>query len=176
MTRRMASAQKAGVRMVWSGNLTTIKLSLITSTFQGSVWPSRLLWRTGHRHLHQWWTGALHCTAVSALHCTAVSALFFTVECTALHWSKCTAVQWTDHYTVGKISESTALQCTAINWSVHCTVLLWRTAVQFQCSTVRLGKNLFVINSKILGTQIWRNKRVNDDKFEIATKQRKSNI
>ena len=36
----------------------------------------------------------------------------------------------------------------------------------------RLGKNIF-LNSEILGLQIWR-KSVNDDKFETATKQRKS--
>ena len=32
------------------------------------------------------------------------------------------------------------------------------------------------MHSEILGIQIWQKKRANDDKFEIATKQRKSNI
>ena len=40
----------------------------------------------------------------------------------------------------------------------------------------RLGKKHFFVNSEIWGMQIWRKKRVNYDKFEIATKQRISNI
>ena len=35
---------------------------------------------------------------------------------------------------------------------------------------VRLGKNHFFVNSEILGIKICRKKRVNYDKFEIATK------
>ena len=38
-----------------------------------------------------------------------------------------------------------------------------------------LEKNIFFLNSEILGIQIWRKKRVNYDKFEIATKLNKSN-
>ena len=34
---------------------------------------------------------------------------------------------------------------------------------------VRLGKKFFFVNSEILGRHIWRKKRVNYDKFEIAT-------
>ena len=41
---------------------------------------------------------------------------------------------------------------------------------------VRLGKKHFFVNSEILEIQIWRKKSVNDDKFEIATRERKSNI
>ena len=37
-------------------------------------------------------------------------------------------------------------------------------------------KAIFFVNSEILGVQIWREKIVNDDKFEIIIKQRKSNI
>ena len=42
-----------------------------------------------------------------------------------------------------------------------------------------LEKEHFFVNSEILGIQIWRKekkKRVNYDKFEVATKQRKSSI
>ena len=41
---------------------------------------------------------------------------------------------------------------------------------------IRLGKKHFFVNSEILGIQIWREKPVNYNGFEIATKQRKSNI
>ena len=39
-----------------------------------------------------------------------------------------------------------------------------------------LEKTIFFVNSEILGLQIWRKKRTNYDKFEIAYKQHKSNI
>ena len=39
----------------------------------------------------------------------------------------------------------------------------------------RLGKNLFVVNSEILGVQIWRKKCINFE-LEITTKQRELNI
>ena len=42
--------------------------------------------------------------------------------------------------------------------------------------TSKLGKKHFFVNSEILGIQIWWKKRVNYDKFEIVTKQPKSNI
>ena len=45
---------------------------------------------------------------------------------------------------------------------------------------VRVGADLeifFFVNSEILGIEIWpKKKRVNYDKFEIATKHSKSNI
>ena len=39
---------------------------------------------------------------------------------------------------------------------------------------IRLGKKHFFVNSEILGILIWQKKRVNYNKFEIATIQRKS--
>ena len=37
-------------------------------------------------------------------------------------------------------------------------------------------KNLFFVNSVILGIHIWRKKGVNDDKFEIAKKKQRRSV
>ena len=44
------------------------------------------------------------------------------------------------------------------------------------CKVMQTWEKASFVNSEILGIQIWQKKRVNYNKFEIATKQLKSNI
>ena len=56
------------------------------------------------------------------------------------------------------------------------SVLQYYTQVEVYCDEPRLGKKHFIVNSKILGIQIWWKKNKNYKKFEIAKKQRKLQI
>ena len=64
---------------------------------------------------------------------------------------------------------------------VSCLFVMWIHVSKlflfiFKHANIQTWKKPFFFYSTILGMQIWRKKHVNYDKFEIATKQRKSNI